>query len=402
MVKNISSRWLIVAIGFLILGLVYTIRSTIGLMMPLWSEEFGWSRSMISSGGALCLIVMAIIAPFAGSAVDKYGPRPFVVGGLIAVAISAILMATMQSAWMFFIAFSLLSGIGFGVVAMHVIVASVSPLFDENKGLAVGIATAGSTAGQLLIIPIVALFLVSFGWRETYIVYAVICAAVAFLCWRLLSSPKASDNQAKATDQPSFWQNFKYLIKKPVFHAVFWSFTLCGFTSTGVVETHLMPYLAACGYPTLDGALSYGFLSGFNMIGMMLAGYLSDRMNKVLLLTIIYIMRGLSFIVLMFVVGDYAALALFTVAFGLFDYSTVPVTAGIIVEHLGQKMLGITMGILAAGHALGAAAGAYYGGYLFDLFARYQEMWIASIILAIIAGFISFAIKFMRPAPRMA
>ncbi|MGL1921212.1 MAG: MFS transporter [Hyphomicrobiales bacterium] len=400
MTKNISSRWLVVFVGFLILGLVYTIRSTIGLMMPIWSEEFGWSRSMISSGGAMCLIVMAVIAPFAGSAVDKYGPRPFVVGGLIAVAISAILMATMQSAWMFFVAFSLISGVGFGVVAMHVIVASVSPLFDENKGLATGIATAGSTAGQLLIIPIVAVFLVSFGWRETYIVYAVVCAVVALLCWRLLSTTKkqVNDEQVKST----FAVDFKYLIRKPVFHAVFWSFTLCGFTSTGVVETHLMPYLAACGYPTLDSALSYGFLSGFNMIGMMLSGYLSDKMNKVLLLTIIYIMRGLSFIVLMFVVDDYAALAIFTIAFGLFDYSTVPVTAGIIVEHLGQKLLGITMGVLAAGHALGAAAGAYYGGYLFDLFARYEEMWIASIILAIVAGVISAAIKFMRPAPRMA
>lgn len=400
MTKNISSRWLVVGVGFLILGLVYTIRSTIGLMMPIWQEEFGWSRSMISSAGALCLIVMAVIAPFAGSAVDKYGPRPFVVSGLIAVSISAVLMATMQSAWMFFIAFSLLSGVGFGVVAMHVIVASVSPLFDENKGLATGIATAGSTAGQLLIIPLVAVFLVSFGWRETYIVYAVICAAVALLCWRLLSAPQTSVESVKK--QSTFRADFKYLIKKPVFHAVFWSFALCGFTSTGVVETHLMPYLAACGYPTLDGALSYGFLSGFNMIGMMLAGYLSDRMNKVLLLTIIYIMRGLSFIVLMFVVDDYAALALFTVAFGLFDYSTVPVTAGIIVEHLGQKLLGITMGILAAGHALGAAAGAYYGGYLFDLFARYEEMWIASIVLAIVAGVISAAIKFMRPEPRLA
>ena len=200
MVKNISSRWLIVGVGFLILGLVYTIRSTIGLMMPIWSEEFGWSRSMISSGGALCLIVMAIIAPFAGSAVDKYGARPFVVGGLLAVALSAVLLATMQSAWMFFIAFSLLSGIGFGVVAMHVIVASVSPLFDENKGLAVGIATAGSTAGQLLIIPIVAVFLVSFGWRETYIVYAVICAIVALLCWRVAICP-TSDGQPKQSNR---------------------------------------------------------------------------------------------------------------------------------------------------------------------------------------------------------
>lgn len=400
MTGKISSRWLIVSVGFLVLSLVFTIRSTIGLMMPIWSEEFGWSRSMISSGSAMCLIVMAIIAPFAGSAVYKYGARPFVVGGLIAVAMSSVLLAFMQTAWMFFIAFSLMSGVGFGLLAMHVIVASVSPLFDKNKGLAVGIATAGSTAGQLLIIPLVAIFLVAFGWRQTYIVYAVICILVAFLCWRLLSQPQGLTPAKEA--ESTFWQDFKYLIKRPVFHAVFWSYALCGFTSTGVVETHLMPYLAACGYPTLDGALSYAFLSGFNMIGMILAGYLSDRMNKVLLLTIIYVMRGLSFIVLMFVVGDYVALAIFTVAFGLFDYSTVPVTAGIIVDHLGQRLLGITLGILAAGHALGAAAGAYYGGYLFDLFARYEEMWIASIGLALLAGVISMAIWFMRPAPRMA
>ena len=399
--QNYSSRWVIVGVGFMILGLVYTIRSTIGLMMPIWSEEFGWSRSMISSAGALCLVVMAIIAPFAGSAVDKYGPRIFVVGGLIAVSISATLMATMQSAWMFFVAFSLLSGIGFGVVAMHVIVATVSPLFDKNKGLAVGVATAGSTAGQLLIIPIVAIFLVSFGWRETYFIYAFVCISAAAICWKLLKNSAPNQDITKKATKSTFKRDFEYLIKKPVFHAVFWSFTLCGFTSTGVVETHLMPYLAACGYPTLDGALSYGFLSGFNMLGMMLAGYLSDRMNKVVLLTVIYVMRGLSFFILLFVVGDYTALAVFTIMFGVFDYSTVPVTAGIIVDHLGQKMLGITMGVLATGHALGAAAGAYYGGYLFDLFARYEEMWIASIILAIVAGVISFAVIFMKPAPRL-
>ncbi|NRA86995.1 MAG: MFS transporter [Rhizobiales bacterium] len=401
MAKNNLSRWVIVGVGFMILGLVYTIRSTIGLMMPIWSEEFGWSRSMISSAGALCLVVMAAIAPFAGSSVDRYGPRVFVVGGLLAVSLSAVLMATMQSPWMFFIAFSLLSGIGFGVVAMHVIVATVSPLFDKNKGLAVGIATAGSTAGQLLIIPIVAIFLVSFGWRETYFIYAAACLSVAIICWKLLANtaPKRSTTDEKA--KSTFWADARYLVKKPVFHAVFWSFSLCGFTSTGVVETHLMPYLAACGYPTLDGALSYGFLSGFNMLGMMLAGYLSDRINKVFLLVAIYVMRASSFIILLFVVGDYAALALFTIMFGIFDYSTVTVTAGIIVEHLGQKMLGITMGILAAGHALGAAAGAFYGGVLFDLFARYYEMWIASIALALVAGVISFAIIFMKPTPRL-
>ncbi|MCJ8325051.1 MAG: MFS transporter [Rhizobiales bacterium] len=402
--SNISSRWLIVAVGFVILSLVFTIRSTIGLIIPIWSEEFGWSRSLISTAASLCLIMMACVAPFAGSAVDRYGPRGFLVGGLIALGIGTFLLANMQNEWMLYIAFSLISGLGFGIVATHVIVAAVSPQFEANKGFAVGIATSGSTAGQLLFIPLIAVFLVSLGWRNTYLIFTVICFAAALLCWKILAVPKP-DN-ATAINAPkaksTFMQDVKYLVKKPVFHAVFWSFVICGFTTAGVIETHLIPYLVSCGYPPLESALSYGFLSGFNMLGMMLAGYLSDKMNKVLLLCIIYVMRGLSFIVLMFVVDDYAALAIFSVAFGLFDYSTVPVTAGIIVDHLGQKLLGITMGILAAGHALGAAAGAYYGGYLFDLFARYEEMWIASIILAIIAGFIVFTIRFMRPEPRLA
>lgn len=401
--KNISSRWVIVGVGFVILSLVFTIRSTIGLIIPVWTEEFGWSRSLISTSASFCLIVMACVAPFAGSAVDKYGPRLFVVGGLVTLGFGTLLLANMQNEIMLYIAFSLLSGIGFGIVATHVIVASVSPLFEKNKGFAVGIATSGSTAGQLLFIPLIAVFLTALGWRTTYLIFTVICFVTAFLCWKILAAPKTAQSVAveEAKVKSTFMQDFKYLVKKPVFHAVFWSFAICGFTTTGVIETHLIPYLVSCGYPPLDSALSYGFLSGFNMVGMMLAGYLSDKMNKVLLLGIIYVMRGLSFIILMFVVGDYAALAIFSVAFGLFDYSTVPVTAGIIVDHLGQKLLGISMGILAAGHALGAAAGAYYGGYLFDLFARYEEMWVASIILAIIAGFMVFAIKFMKPEPRV-
>ena len=52
-----------------------------------------------------------------------------------------------------------------------------------------------------------------------------------------------------------------FLARSPVFHALFWSYVVCGFTTTGVIETHLLPYAAACGFPPLQGATAYGVLS---------------------------------------------------------------------------------------------------------------------------------------------
>jgi hypothetical protein len=85
-------------------------------------------------------------------------------------------------------------------------------------------------------------------------------------------------------------------------------------------------------------------------------------MNRPLLLGSIYILRGLSFIVLIWASRDISLLFLFAVLFGLFDYSTVPVTASLVASHMGLRVMGLTMGLLSAGHALGAATGVFGGG----------------------------------------
>ncbi len=132
------------------------------------------------------------------------------------------------------------------------------------------------------------------------------------------------------------------------------------------------------------------------MAGMIASGWLTDRMNRPLLLGSIYLVRGFSFILLMFVVQDLSLLFAFAVVFGLFDYSTVPPTASLVASHLGLRVMGLAMGLISAGHAAGAAVGAFMGGWLFDLFARYQELWIGSVILALIAGVMVF---FLRETP---
>jgi MFS family permease len=80
-------------------------------------------------------------------------------------------------------------------------------------------------------------------------------------------------------------------------------------------------------------------------------------MNRVVLLGSIYLLRGLTFTILMNVGANYEMLMVFAVLFGAVDYATVPVTTSLVASHLGLRVMGLSMGLISAGHSIGAAAG---------------------------------------------
>ena len=392
--------WLVVFIGFLILSMAFSARAMLGLSMPALEGEFGWSRSFVSLGAALALLVTGFMSPVAGNFADRAGPRRMLALGLAVIAAGMALTAFASDRWLFLIGYSLIAGFGFGTVALHVVSTMVAQRFAENRGLATGVATSGSTAGQLLIVPLLALVMTQLGWRASYGAIALATLLLAPVVLFAIRPAPGATRAAAARPAEPLGVRLRVLLRSPVFHALFWSFTICGFTTTGVIETHLLPYAAACGFPPLQSATAYGVLSAFNMIGMVVAGYLADRAHRPFLLGMIYIVRGLSFILLMNIVGDTSLLFIFAVMFGLFDYSTVPFTASLVASHIGLRIMGLTMGLLVMGHGFGAAIGSLLGGVLYDLFARYHAVWIASIVLAVVAGLICFTIRENRAPQR--
>lgn len=390
--------WLVVAMSFMALASAFSARSALGLTMPLWEQELGWSRGFMSTGGALALVVMAMVAPAAGNLVDRLGARRTLIGGLAITGAGLGLTATVTEPWQFLLYFSVVSGIGFGIVATHVVSTIIAFEFEENRGLATGVATAGSTAGQLLVIPLLAVILTVVGWRMSYAALAVGAFALIPAVLVLVRAHRPKSASARGPDIASLSGRIGALARSKVFHALFWSFTICGFTTAGVIDTHLLPYAAACGFPPLPSATAYGVLSGFNMLGMVIAGWLTDRMHRPLLLGVIYACRGLSFILLMYIAQDISLLFIFAVVFGIFDFSTVPPTASLVASHIGLRVMGLTMGLLAAGHALGAAVGAFSAGWLFDAFAKYDGVWVASVLLALLAAGLVLTIREERTA----
>jgi MFS family permease len=393
-------NWTTVGFGFLALALAFSARAALGLIMPVWQREFGWSSSYISGVGATALIVMALVAPFAGRLVDKMGPRFTLNLGLGLLGAGCSIVALMDGKVMFIIGFAGFAAVGFGIVATHVVATAVTRSFDKNTGLATGIAMSGATGGQFLIVPLIASLLTFVSWRWSF--GALGLMSLALVPCIVMSIRPGNGTSKKADDEPqkttNMVEDIRFILMRPAFHALFWSYLICGFTTTGVIETHLLPFASFCGFPPLPSATAYGILSAVNLVGMIAAGWLTDRVNRPILLASIYLLRSFTFIFLSSLPGSSIEnLFLFAIFFGVVDYSTIPVTASLVASHIGLRVMGLALGIISAGHAVGGAMGAFLGGYVFDTLGNYDQLWEGALWLAIAAGAMVLFLKDRKP-----
>jgi len=394
--------WFIVAALFLMLSIIITARNSMGLMMPFWKEDLGWSYKFVSTANAIMMITMAVIAPVVGSIIDRFGSRMIYAVGMSVIGIVFILCSWMTEPWHLVVLFSLIGGAAFASMAPSLVSTTVAQHFQERLGLATSIATSGSTGGQFALMPLLAVLVTATSWRLSFLLVgiAVLVTAVAvfLLIGKEAPRPRAARGSSGAS---SILATLRLLSRSTTFWLLGGGFFVCGFTTAGVIKVHLIPYAVSCGFPPVQSATAYGVLSLFSLIGMIIYGWLSDRFHRPMLLASCYFVRALTFIMLMYVAGNTPLLYIFAVLFGIFDYATFPIVASMVATHLGRHIMGITMGLIFALHSLGGALGSFMGGWLFELFARYDWVWIVSVFLALFAGFLTMLIKENRePASR--
>lgn len=379
---------------FLMLSIIITARNSMGLMMPFWKADMGWSYKFVATASSVMLITMAVVAPIVGSIIDRLGSRMIYAAGMSIIGIVFILCSFMTQPWQLIVLFSLVGGGAFAAMAPSLVSTTVAQNFSGRIGLATSMATSGSTGGQFALMPLLAFLVTATSWRQSFMMLGFAVLVTAVVVFLLIGKEKPRPRPEKgAAGASSVRATVRFLFRTPTFWLLGGGFFICGFTTAGVIKVHLIPYAVACGFPPVQSATAYGVLSLFSLIGMICYGWLSDRFHRPMLLASCYFVRALTFVMLMYIAGNTPLLYIFAVLFGIFDYATFPIVASLVSTHIGRHVMGISMGLIFALHSFGGALGSFMGGWLFEAFARYDWVWMVSVGLALLAAFLSILIR---------
>lgn len=406
--------FVVVAVIFLCLLIAAGLRSAPAVMMLPLESELGWGRDVVSLAAAVGIFLYGLAGPFAAALMERFGLRRILLGALALMAGSTALSLLMTEPWQMVATWGIFSGIGSGAVATVLGATIVNRWFKTNRGLVMGLMSASSATGMLVFLPVLAALAQWGGWRPVAMAIAVACACLVPLVWLLVPERPASVGLvrygADADDVPpvsvaaqgNFFVHTLSTLRRAAGTRVFWylfaTFFVCGFTTNGLVGTHLIAFCGDMGIPEVQAAGLLALMGVFDLIGTTMSGWLTDRFDPRKLLGMYYGIRGLALIYLPMSGFSGTALTIFAVLYGLDWIATVPPTLRLSNEAFGDRSGPIVFGWIVAGHQVGAATAAFFGGALREMQGNYALAFQIAGMTAIVAACLSLLIDTSRPA----
>lgn len=353
---------LVILAGALIMSAAMGSRQTFGLFIGPFSFDRGLPVTLTAFAIALHNLVWGFTQPFAGAAADRWGAAPVVAFGAVAFAAGLVLTALASSGAMLVLGLGLLVGIGISCTTFGVVLTALGRAAPpEKRSMAMGLASAGGSLGQVLLVPLSQWVTDLSGTAASLLVLAGCLLAVA---------------------QALGHRGYRLLTL---------GFFTCGF-QLAFIGTHLPNYLLLCHMPAGLGATALALVGLFNMIGSWGCGWLGGRFRQQQVLAWLYLIRGAAIAAFFLAPKSETSVVLFAAVMGLTWLGTVPLTSGLVARVFGTRHLGTLFGVCFLSHQIGSFLGAWAGGFVFDVTGSYSLVWIATAIAGLVAALLHFPI----------
>ncbi len=382
------------------------LRSVFGVYIKPMEAEFGWTRGALSGAAAVSLLLLGAVGPFVGRLADRWGPRNVIAISLFVLALGAIGSSFIQKLWHVYVMTGVFMALGAGGVALTTGSTVVARWFEARRGLAIGIAAGGMSAGQLIVIPLATALTVWFGWRTSFLWLGIgLLVLVLPVCLALIrnnpedrgarpygaTGPAPTRAEAEATRVAG-----RVGVSEAAQTLPFWllmgTFFVCGYTSNGMVLTHFMPHALEHNFTAFQASSALGVMGAMNIMGTLASGWICDRFGRRGPLATYYFVRGVSLLFLLYV-WNVPSLHLWAALFGLNYISTVPPTTTLTANIYGRYSVGELSGWIFFAHQVGSALGAALAGWVFELTGTYSSAFVSAAVLAFVAAGLAMMIR---------
>jgi MFS family permease len=370
------------------------------MFMPL-EMEFGWTRSLTSSALSINLVVYGVTAPFAATLMERFSPKRVAVAALALVALGTGLTVWMTEPWQLMLYWGVFIGLGTGCLALVFASMVANRWFTQKRGLVTGIFSAAYATGQLIFLPALTSVVMTDGWRTATLVVAAFATAVIPIFLILFKNspedlgiqPYGGEHKdaAGASAPRTARATISVLLqsgRKPAFWILAGTFFVCGWTTNGLIGAHFIPAAHDHGMPEGTAAGLLAVVGIFDFVGTILSGWLTDRVNPIILLVFYYGLRGLALFTVPFVLGPQVEppLLFFIVFYGLDWIATVPPTIELCRRYFGRAQSPSVYGWVFASHMIGAAIAAAFAGAIREAQGSYFIAWITAAVLCLVAA----------------
>ncbi len=394
--KNLIPLLVIIG-GSVLLFISFGIRHSIGLYLLPISNYLDTGREVFGFAAAIQVLMIGIGSPLFGAISDKYGSGRASILGIVLVILGLAWMSNVNTSFDI-IGSQFLFGLGGAGCGTAVVLGAVGrSVRSENRTLSLGVVMAAGSFGQFVMVPLIGYLIEFLGWSQSLIYICFIAAIMIIFSFALNFSSKSESSKA-GTDQ-SLIEALKEAFQSKSYNLLTIAFFVCGFHVT-FVAVHLPAYIEDQNLPFWVGGWSLALIGLFNVVGTIYFGYLGDRLSKKNLLALLYSLRGLLFLVFIYLPKTELTVLLFSCILGILWLSTVPLTSGIITVVFGPYYMSMLYGIAFLSHQIGSFLGSWLGGRLFDMYGSYDLMWWICVILGFISAILHFPI-IEKPVPRL-
>lgn len=378
-----------VALAFLHIAVSRGISGSFGVFYVALIEAFGWSRAATASAISLQIISEGISFPFAGSLIDRLGPRRTLILGGSVLALGLALTSTVSSIWELYLWMGVVTALGLALIGMVPHVAILSREFSQYRGTALGLAWMGGGLGIMLLVPLAQIMIGNWGWSLAYVGFAVVAALLVIPPVLLLFTPGSKMSGAPAppqTENPTDW-TVKQALRSSTFWLLFGSRILAS-VGNQIVLTHQIAHAVDVGYPKLFAASIFGLMGVVSIFGRLLFGYLTDVMKNETVFAWVQATSLIGIAALLVLHDDSSPGLLYTYAlfYGLGQGSRALVLSAISADLFLGKSFGAIYGYFTLSVGIGGGFGAWIGGFIFDATKSYFAAFLFSMACAVLAA----------------
>ena len=224
----------IVIVCALSIFIIFGIRFSFSVFFAEFVLVEGWSNEASAAIFSLSMLCVAVSAPLAGLALDRYGPRPVFGLGVLLMAAGLALSSRANTLTDLLLAYGILDGCGVGITGLGPMASVVASwTTPEQRGRAIGIAFAGTGLGSLVFVPLTNLLITLFDWRGAYLVLSLICVFLVLPLMVIgLQKPPTPPSRpgSPLTNRRVAW---RILLRQPKF----WALVVVGLTAMGPVRS---------------------------------------------------------------------------------------------------------------------------------------------------------------------